>query len=301
MAYELRRIEHAVTVGTTLSMSWFRGHSKTWGTLTPRIFRPEWGSDYRQLRPDVEYTMLDSFRRSAPAVLSNLPPRHDFPLWLLFMQHHGTPTRLLDWSESILVALYFAVSADFSEDGEVWSLYPLALNQKSGFFGMPTLEAKTIQFLAREFAHNSPFELAKEYGFQDKIYSPVAFHPPLLFPRMVAQQSTFTIHPEPTSGSTIIELLTDPCELVRYVIPAQCKRQLHRDLSYLGITRGTLFPDLDGLSQTIVEQHTVVAYSPPQPPRFGENQLHETVLSPNMTGAPEAPNHGVAPDGYRRP
>jgi hypothetical protein len=294
MAYEIRRIEHAVAVGTTLSMSWFRGHSKAWGNLTPRIFRAEWGSDYRQFRPDVERSMLDSFQRSAPAVLTSLPPRHDYPLWLLFMQHHGTPTRLLDWSESILVALYFVVSADPSDEGEIWVLYPDALNRLNCIDGMPTLECRLIQYLAKEFAHNRPAELAKEYGFQERPKYPLAFRPPLLFPRMAVQQSAFTIHPDPALGTPITDLLKDPCHLVRYTVPAECKRRLREDLSSLGINRGTIFPDLDGLSQTIVEQHKIVLYTPPEPPTFNDGLASELR---SLNRRVQAPNPAAQADG----
>lgn len=54
------------------------------------------------------------------------------------MQHHGTPTRLLDWTENVLIALYFAVKDSPEVDGEIWTLYPLRLNSKYGFWGMPT-------------------------------------------------------------------------------------------------------------------------------------------------------------------
>lgn len=270
--YMLTSIEHAVKVGTTLSLSWFRGHSRTWGQLTPRVFRPEWAGDYLLFRPDVEFTMLHSFRRSAPAVLSTLPPWSDLPLWLLLMQHHGTPTRLLDWSESVLVALYFAVSADPSEDGELWALYPDSLNQRSGIFGKPTMDSTLVQFLAKEFAHNSPDQLAREMRLEERPRFPLAFQPPLLFPRMVAQHSAFTVHPRPEQGCSMTDLLTEPEHLVRYVIPAEAKPRLRRDLTSLGVTRGSLFPDLDGLSQVIIEEHGVVAYAPPRPPDFSQER-----------------------------
>ena len=57
--------------------------------------------------------------------------------WLTLMQHYGLPTRLLDWSESPLVALYFALSSDedAKADAAVWVLNPMKLNKKVGYAG----------------------------------------------------------------------------------------------------------------------------------------------------------------------
>jgi hypothetical protein len=88
------------------------------------------------------------------------------------------------------------------------------------------------------------------------------------FARMVAQLSKFTIHPTPQQGNSIPELLPDAINLVRYIIPANSKEKLLRDLAALGVTQGTLFPDLDSLSVDIVYEHKVIAYTPPEPPKF---------------------------------
>jgi len=100
---------------------------------------------------------------------------------------------------------------------------------------------------------------------------PIALYPPVHFQRLAAQLSTFTIHPEPKEGNTIPELLDDEKKLVRYIIPAAVKHQLFCDLNALCITRRALFPDLDGLSHTIVDYYSrFLAYTPPQPPRCKE-------------------------------
>ena len=62
---------------------------------------------------------IETFKRHA-ALLTELrvPQADDLLGWLCVMQHYRAPTRLLDWSENLLVALYFAVSADLDQDGE---------------------------------------------------------------------------------------------------------------------------------------------------------------------------------------
>lgn len=191
------------------------------------------------------------------------------------MQHHGAPTRLLDWSKNALVALYFAAYDHFEADGELWAMHPDKLNKHNGFFGIPIPQNSILQFLAAEPSHNNPEKLAEEMGLQQVPQYPLAVDPPMNFARMVAQQSAFTIHPKPKQGTTIPELLSDPKELVRYIIPGSQKRKILSDLADLGITRLTLFPDLDSLSKDIIEEHNVVAYGPPDPPHWCKSPAQE--------------------------
>jgi len=264
--YKLTEIEHVVKVAKTLSRSWFRGHAKLHGELTPKVFRKEW-NQVSKLRPSLELSLIESFKRGAPALQANIPNQEDHIAWLFLMQHHGLPTRLVDWTKSALVALYFVVSRHTSDDGELWAMYPDGLNQKSGFFGIPLPNHPILNYFAQE-PWCDPQYLAKELGLQNIPNYPLAIKPPRHFPRMVAQLSTFTIHPIPQNGNSIPELLTDKEHLVCYIVPSSSKGRLQRDLAALGITRGTLFPDLDSLSIDIICEHKVVAYSPPDPPKF---------------------------------
>jgi len=266
--YELNRIERAVKVATTLTHSWFRGHPQTYNALTPRVFRPEYQSkSYRAFRPEVESSIIESFKRQAPALSPQVPDKNDHVEWLFLMQHHGTPTRLLDWSKNVLVAIYFAVNDHLDEDGELWAMYPDALNKRN-FPGMPTSRNPILKFLAAEPSCTSPEKLAKQLGLRDVPQYPLALDPPMNFVRMVAQQSVFTIHTKPRDGATIPELLTDPKELVRYVVPKSHKKKILSNLADLGVTRLTLFPDLDSLSKEIVKEHHELAYEPPKPPHW---------------------------------
>ena len=102
---------------------WYRGQGRSIWSLTPGYLRLN--------NPPSESTFLKRFKQSA-AMLIQTSPKESFD-WLFLMQHYGVPTRLLDWSESPLVALYFAVedSSDRDEEAALWSLRPSELNKNA--------------------------------------------------------------------------------------------------------------------------------------------------------------------------
>lgn len=260
-------IDDVVKLGTCLSKSWFRGHSQIYGQLTPSAFR----DDYREfwMGGSNEASFTEHFKRQAPAYSDYTPENLDFLEWLFLMQHHGTPTRLLDWTENVLVALYFVVRDHHDKDGELWAIYPDELNSKSiDSFGISLTNSKYVKYLASEPFHNNPDQLKEELKITKNISGPVALFPPMRFQRMINQQSVFTIHPDPNDAATIPDLLEEEKHLVRYLIPKGRKQGLLGDLNSIGIKENTLFPNLDSLSVSIKHEMKTVAYSPPKPPKF---------------------------------
>ncbi|MCB5383968.1 FRG domain-containing protein [Blautia glucerasea] len=77
---------------------------------------------------------------------SEAPQPYDRASWLTMMQHYGLPTRLLDWSESPLVALYFALSEKKDDiDAAVWIMNPMKLNKKVGYGEyVPPIDYKSL-------------------------------------------------------------------------------------------------------------------------------------------------------------
>jgi len=245
--YELSTIAQAIEIGMRLAVGWFRGQPETYNDLTPGVFRRKY-LNWRGPQ-NTERKYLEEFVRAAPALEPNTPAADDLVSWLFLAQHHKLPTRLLDWTQNVLVGLYFATDhqADFGQkDGELWAMDPYELNKLS-----PTMidVASPRSEIVRQIVADA---FGPENLKADSLL-PVAVLPPLAFPRLVSQLSAFTLHP-PTDGPGIPGLLPNEFQLVRYVIPARSKWSLRADLARLDVTPRTVFQDLDSLSASIVEE-----------------------------------------------
>ena len=262
----ISKIEHAVQIAEKLPAHVFRGHGRMYDEpLTPRPFRRQPNSSARAVGPSIaaiEGQRYEHFKLWSPSVSSKLPRADDDAGWLFFMQHHGLPTRLLDWTWSTLVALYFAVedSSDYDADGEVWAMHPQALNIKSDMQGIATAKDSEVDRLVQQFHH--PDE------WHDEKLRPLALAPQTSNARMAAQQSAFTIHPTPPAQE-IDDLLRQESLLCRYVVPQEHKRNLFMVLDNLGITRHMLFADLDALALTITTKSNRLPGSTGPPPKCG--------------------------------
>jgi hypothetical protein len=265
---EIKSFSDVIEIGTTFGKNWFRGHSKEFNNLIPRIFRSEYRTDiHKLLKPEFEFETIENFKRYAPSIIPNLPEAKDYLSWLFIMQHHAFSTRLLDWSENILVALFFSVIDSKDDNGELWSLLPYKLNSCSGFWGIPVIDHPILQYLSSEPFYKSKEELMKKYSLNEQPNKPIAFLPTYFLPRISGQLSAFTIHPEPTENNSINELIQDEQYLVRYIIPRKLKNEFEQKLGYLGISYRTLFPDLEGLAKDFKMQEKYFGWGQPLHPK----------------------------------
>ncbi len=251
-------VQDAIEIGTYFTQNWFRGHSIRYNELKPRIFRkPFSGEDVIPYVPKTEFAVIEKFQRLAPSVSGALPDYDAMLDWLIIMQHYGCPTRLLDWTQNILVALFFAVNSDkhSEEDGELWTIYPTRLNEQSGIYGFPLKNHPVLRYLYSVPFHNEPEKLAENFELTAIPELPVAFFPTLNFPRITYQLGTFTIHNSPADSEKLKNQLTDKSDLFCFCIPHSSKEKIFKDLQVLGINHRTMFQNLDALSKDIVNEY----------------------------------------------
>jgi hypothetical protein len=122
-----RAIDH-VRVRFRNIYAWWRGHANEQWSLRAEVFRDnKFGARYD------EVSLIRSFMAQAESRRPSCPPMNDYVGWLILARHFGLPTRLMDWSHSPLVALYFAAQTDErnpSADGCLWALLPGEMNNQ---------------------------------------------------------------------------------------------------------------------------------------------------------------------------
>ena len=225
--------------------------------------------------PDVNYKLITSLQRNcddiAPqlegAILRNFTkyasiedPTLESSIWkqMIVGQHHGLPTRLLDWTHSSLVALHFATTEPdlgmlSKRDCAVWRIdmqefnkylpqkYITALNTEKTFVFSVNLLTSVVKSL-------------DEYDKDMKDQAFVLLEPPSVDQRIINQYSFFTVMP---SGiSNINEFMEkSPVEITKYVIDKSLRWQLRDILDQFNVNERIIYPGLDGLSKWIARHY----------------------------------------------
>jgi len=217
---------------------WWRGQAKSTWDLRPRIY------DQGKNKHEISYIQL--FKSKALSRYSNCPAWNDYPSWLFLAQHYRMKTRLLDWTDSILIATFFAVWEDryLSNTGAVWALNPGSLNESQ--FGENAIHLPTNQSIMPLF-DQAFVQLLPDEGKIEKI---AAIRPHEIDIKMMVQMSVFTIH---GSSKPLNKLKENKTFLMKFLIPPRSKREIHGLLEDLGIRESSLFPDLVHLAQEIKE------------------------------------------------
>jgi hypothetical protein len=176
--------------------------------------------------------------------------------WLALAQHHGMPTRLLDWTFSPYVALHFVTEnpRDYHEDGAIWCVDYVRTHAQlpdslRGLLEQEGSEVFTTEMLDEAADSLDAFDRLSEAPFA------VFFEPPSLDERIVNQFALFSLMSSPT---TSLDRWLDARPGVgrRIVIPAGLKWEVRDKLDQANITERVLFPGLDGLSRWLRRYYT---------------------------------------------
>jgi len=254
-----------------------RVHS--WAELNEEIFKGAWQEDIGRYRspyayrgvPDTTHDLKTSlvrlggsFERLEGNLLRNFikyahrDATWDNSIWnwLSLAQHHGLPTRLLDWTYSPLVALHFVTEdlEKFDCDGAIWCVDFI----KTGEYLPDALRQSLVDENAFVFHVQLLSQFVSSLQELDDLSHDefmIFLEPPSLDDRIVNQSALFSFMSSPTGA--LDEWLADKPDLYkRIIVSASLKWEVRDRLDQFNITERVLFPGLDGLGQWLKRQYS---------------------------------------------
>lgn len=194
-----------------------------------------------------EERILRIFKRKAHLFLNHVPPDHDDFQWLALMQHHGTPTRLIDFTWSPYVAAFFALQRA-TEKSAVWAVFPPYIDhsKKQEIRGGEIIDA-TSRWIRTKGNYEKYF-LTNKYPFA------VIGEPHIMNQRLIAQSGTFVVPGR--IDEPLEDILTDyRCNgdvIVKFELDTiHIRKEAMKDLYVSNITEATLFPGIDGMARSL--------------------------------------------------
>jgi len=230
---------------------WFRGHPNSAWELLPTLFRKRANAIGTQKIKEIETDLFFEFQAKA-----NELHHLNLSTWetLQYMRHHGVPTRLLDWTDSLLIALYFAVNdmntvSIGDEVPCIWLLNPYKLNEQISMTG----DLYDPELL---IADNDLYEIiARADHMEDNdgevIDNPVAIYPRQRHLRMKAQKGYFTFWGENKASLEMQLNNSRKCILKKIIIPKNVVNEIREMLEIYGITESHIYPDSDALAREL--------------------------------------------------
>lgn len=210
--------------------------------LLPSALRQDENQNRKYSKQAVQY-FLDEFQINAPSYITtnhSLTNEYD---WMIYAQHYGIPTRMLDFTFSHVISLMFAVENAFDDeeelDSEVWFLNPEKLNNKYA-------SRSEILNIANGENHNL-----------DKFSGPIAIKSKKINERIKSQNGLFVYFQD---DSKPLDNLLEEDILKRVVIKGNCKKNILSSLYSMGISFTTLYPELQSVSKDIILRQSIQDY-----------------------------------------
>lgn len=249
---QLYRNAYNERIGRIRSPYVFRGLADAGYPLTTTLSRL--GGEYGRM----EGHLLRNFRKYA----HRSAVQHDSVWhWLAVAQHHGLPTRLMDWTFSPLVAMHFATAVleDAACDAVVWAVDFVRAHARLPAPLRDEMEEEAADVFTVEMLRRRAESIEALDALGDEPFT-VFFEPPSLDERIVNQYAVFSMMSNPEAR--LDAWLAEHPELFRrIVIPAALKWEVRDRLDQANVTERVLFPGLDGLSLWLRRY-----YSPRLPP-----------------------------------
>jgi FRG domain len=217
----------------------YRGVKQDSLDLTPSVYRSIQG--YKAERISEIFV---EFKRKSRFLLDR--PKTDWEYYEI-MQHHGFPTRLLDWSSGSLIALFFALfDLSSCNNPSVWVLDPGWLNNwsinKNRVFNTSDRDPFLDDFL---------------YDDRLKYLSPIAILPSTHNSRILAQKGCFTIHGKSKIALNLMLNESDNVKLAKITFDNEHIKHIKRELASTGINHSNIYPDLEGIANELRYEYDI--------------------------------------------
>lgn len=214
-----------------------------------------------ELDHDIERVLVAEYRRAIRTFDKDIKEPETTLEWLALLQHHGTPTRLLDFSMSPYIAAYFAFQEDHPNQAEPVAIWCL---NRARFYSA-ALELLKTRFDGENWG-------GKAYLFSDEEFEELFSHTDLdcvmpfrlrrLDQRQLTQQSVFLVPMNPHKALAeqlaFFDYQAKPI-MTKLTIPWQDRKAALRDLVKMNITHATLFLGVDGFSRALNLKYSTLA------------------------------------------